>query len=144
MAFDVERKVHMSTNQESDRAARDTNYTIEQVKRLGQHLVMKILHPSSTYNYFDSCRVMVWLFVREEEALLWRSIPRGFRAPVGHQSGIPLTPDLGLARNPDAIFPPTEKGWKNAIEFASSRVCVQSGSQDKEPEPSVQGLNLKS
>ena len=89
-------------------------YTIEDVARIGPHLVMKVKYPSCTKCSFEGSKVMVFLRVPELEAIRWRRIDPHFRDPKGMRRA-------NEAPSPAARFPATAEGWADAIRYAESK-----------------------
>lgn len=88
------------------------NYTIEDVARVGNHLVLKVRYPNCAHCAYEGHKVMVYLNVSEAAALRWRRIDPHFRTP--HQ-------DPTQAPSPAARFPGSKEGWKDALAFAHSK-----------------------
>jgi len=89
-------------------------YQVEDVLRVGNHLVMKVLYPNCTKCSYEGNKVMVFLNVSEKEVLKWRKIDPHFRDPKTQ-----LNPRD--APGPAARFPANPEGWNDAIEYAKSK-----------------------
>lgn len=94
----------------------NTNYNIVDVQRIGPHLVLKVQYPYCKTDKncsFEGNKVMVFLNVSEVEVLRWRKIDPHFR-PTGN---VPTE-----APSPAARFPATENGWKDALDYANTKI----------------------
>lgn len=90
-----------------------SSYTVEQVERVGAHLVMRVRYPGCARCEFDSNKVIVFLGVGELEALRWRRIDPHFRA-ARSKSELEAPP-------PAARFPATKEGWSDALSYARGK-----------------------
>jgi hypothetical protein len=90
------------------------NYTIEEVERVGSHLVMKVLYPNCRSCAFEGNKVMVFLNVSEAEVLRWRRIDPHFRDPKRNTA-------LKAAPSPAARFPASAEGWEDALRYAREK-----------------------
>ncbi len=91
-----------------------TQFQIEDVVRVGPHLVIKALYPNCAKCSFEGRKVMVFLNVTETEAIRWRKIDPHFRAPtmIGNTE----------APGPAARFPASAEGWQDALDYAARKV----------------------
>jgi hypothetical protein len=89
-------------------------YAIEDVTRVGHHLVLKVKYPSCTKCAFEGSKVMVFLNVSEMDALRWRRIDPHFRDPK-------TQPKPNEAPSPAARFPASKEGWADAVRYAESK-----------------------
>lgn len=90
-----------------------SNYNVEEVKRLNQHLVLKVSYPNCRNCVYEGNKVMVFLNTSPEEALLWKEIDPHFRDPKKVAKN--------AAPSPAARFPATSEGWADAIVFAQGK-----------------------
>ncbi len=91
-----------------------TKYEIEQVERVGAHLVMKVLYPNCASCAYEGRKTMVFLDVTEVRVLKWRKIDPHFRDPK--LKGLPTD-----APSPAARFPASAEGWADALEYARGK-----------------------
>lgn len=107
-----------------------TNYTIERVTRVGDHLVMQVRYPNCEHRAFEGLKTMVFLNVTETQALRWKSIDPHFRGPNRTQEAIAKKQALLLdehrreqteAPSPAARFPGDEAGWMDALTYARGK-----------------------
>lgn len=92
------------------------NYTIEEMERIGPHVVLRVQYPNCKKCAYEGNKVMVFLDVTEKDLLRWRIIDPHFRAP-------PIPPeDKTQAPSPAARFPASIDGWADAIIYASGKV----------------------
>jgi hypothetical protein len=85
-------------------------YKIIQAKQVGPHLVLKVLYPNCSKCAYEGHKVIVFLDVTTEEAIIWNKIDPHFR-PVDA-----LGPKA--APRPAARFPSDEEGWRDALFYA--------------------------
>jgi len=86
-------------------------YQIEEVQRVGKHLVLKVRYPNCAKCSYEGLKVMVFLNVTEAEVLCWKRIDPHFRNAA---SGKQRTEAPG----PAARFPGSKEGWADAIIYA--------------------------
>jgi len=91
------------------------NYTIEDVARVGTHLVLKVKYPNCRECTYEGNKIMVFLDVSEADALRWRKIDPHFRDPKGVIAS-------REAPSPVARFPGNAAGWCDAIAYAQGKV----------------------
>lgn len=91
------------------RSPNPDQYQIEEVERVGPHLVMKVKYPSCSKCSFEGSKVLVFLNATEAQALRWRRIDPHFRETVV---------SLSEAPSPAARFPASAEGWEDAITYA--------------------------
>lgn len=91
-----------------------SNYTIEEVERVGRHLVMRVKFPNCWSCAYEGNKVMVFLNVTEKQALQWRKIDPHFRDPK-------IRPVAAEAPSPAARFPGSVEGWQDALAYAKSK-----------------------
>jgi hypothetical protein len=102
----------------SKKAARDQltpdadKYEIKQFKRVGDHVVLRVLYPNCKLCAYDGVKVMVFLNVSEGQMLHWKRIDPHFRGNEYEKHEAP---------SPAARFPGNEYGWKDAVAFAESK-----------------------
>ncbi len=94
------------------------NYEIVDFRRVGEHIVLKVLYPNCKSCAYEGRKVMVFLNVAEADILLWKEIDPHFRAP---QSLRAPSWDRKAAPSPAARFPASDEGWKDAIAYAQSK-----------------------
>ena len=97
-----------------------SQYEIIDVRRVGDHLVMKVQYPSCSKCSFEGTKIMVFLDVTEMQALRWRKIDPHFRDGEGPADEAP---------GPDARFPASERGWRDALLFAELCMSSKKGRQ---------------
>jgi hypothetical protein len=90
-----------------------SNYSIEDVQRIGQHLVLKVKYPNCKKCSYEGLKVMVFLDVTEVQVLHWRKIDPHFRDTN--------TNAKGEAPSPAAIFPGNAIGWADALTYARGK-----------------------
>lgn len=88
------------------------NYTIDDVQRVGSHLVMKVNYPNCSACAYEGTKVMVFLDVSEADVLRWKEIDPHFRE---------VKPSRTMAPSPAARFPSTGEGWCDAIAYAKTK-----------------------
>lgn len=93
-------------------------YRIDDVRALGNHLVLRVRYPNCSNCAFEGAKVLVFLDVDVEQALLWRKIDPHFRDPDKKL-------DAHAAPSPAARFPATDAGWTDALEYASRKGKVK-------------------
>lgn len=86
-------------------------YSIEDVVKVGNHLVMKVRYPNCSSCSYEGNKVMVFLNVKELDALKWKHIDPHFRDPK-------LKNVSTHAPSPAARFPASAEGWADAIAYA--------------------------
>lgn len=91
-----------------------TNYTLEEIERIGNHLVLKVKYPNCRDCSYEGSKVMVFLNVTEKQALKWRKIDPHFKDP---RIKIPDT----TAPAPAARFPASPEGWADAVTYARGK-----------------------
>src|SRR3954464_15358276 len=87
-----------------------SNYTIEDVCRVGQNVVLKVKYPNCSNCAYEGNKVMVFLNVTETQILRWKKIDPHFRDPVRAILS-------SEAPSPAARFPASPEGWKDAIQY---------------------------
>lgn len=90
-------------------------YNIVDMERVGAHVVLKVLYPNCKKCAYEGNKVMVFLNVTEKDIITWREIDPHFRAPDNLKK-------VGVAPPPAARFPASVEGWKDAIEYANSKL----------------------
>ena len=95
------------------RTPNPNEYEIEDMVRIGSHVVMRVKYPSCTACSFEGSKIMVLLDVAEREVVRWRRIDPHFRGP----EELPPT----SAPSPAARFPGTDVGWLDAINYATGK-----------------------
>lgn len=93
---------------------RNDQYQILDVCRVGAHIVYRIKYESCTKCTFEGEKILVWLNVSESVAVRWRVIDPHFRPKDKVNSA-------SIAPGPDARFPATDEGWKDALAYAQSK-----------------------
>lgn len=104
------------------------DYEVIEVQNLCGNIVMKVQYSSCEECSFDSMKVMVFLNVDILAAMKWRRIDPHFDDKPRTEKEAP---------SPNARFPATEQGWKDALKFAGNRKqpVYRSRGLDNEPEP---------
>lgn len=97
-----------------------TKYEIAQFERVSSHIVMKVLYPNCKLCSYEGNKVLVFLNVPEDQMVHWREIDPHFRDPKNQ-------PAKHQAPTPAARFPANAEGWRDAIEYAQSKVRRQLG-----------------
>jgi hypothetical protein len=87
-------------------------YTIEDVHRVGPHLVLKVRYPNCARCSYEGVKVLVYTNVSEAQVIRWRKIDPHFRDK-------PVSPTE--APGPAARFPASTEGWRDAIAYAQSK-----------------------
>lgn len=96
------------------------NYDIEQVEKVGTHLILKVKYPNCRKCTFEGNKVMVFASITELDVLRWKEIDPHFRAletSLDPMNRLPIK-DPKKAPSPIARFPATIDGWDNAVQFA--------------------------
>jgi hypothetical protein len=86
-------------------------YQVDEVERVGAHLVMRVLYPNCVKCSYEGKKVMVFLDVSEKDAMKWRRINPHFRDPTQAVSATEAPP-------PAARFPANAEGWQDALDYA--------------------------
>jgi hypothetical protein len=94
------------------------SYEIEQLERIGPHLVLRVRYPNCMSCAWEGNKIMVFLDVPEAQALKWREIDPHFRDPAK-----PI--DRTQAPSPAARFPASIEGWEDAVEYAQRKARVE-------------------
>lgn len=89
-----------------------SNYSIEEVARCGNHLILKVKYPNCSNCAFEGTKVMVFLNVTELQALRWRKIDPHFRGVKSIKDEAP---------SPAARFPASAEGWQDALDYAKNK-----------------------
>lgn len=89
-----------------------TQFEIADLKRVGEHVVVRVRYPSCAGCSFEGVKVMVFLDVAEVDLMRWRRIDPHFHA----EPAFPI--DTAAAPSPAARFPPTDEGWQDALDYA--------------------------
>lgn len=89
------------------------NYSVEDVTRVGPHLVVKAKYPNCASCAFEGVKIMVFLNVTENEALRWKEIDPHFRPKA---RGL-----ASCAPSPAARFPGSAEGWNDALAYAKAK-----------------------
>lgn len=87
-------------------------YEILEFKRVGRHLVLKVLYPNCSKCSYEGNKVMVFTNVSEEEVVKWRVIDPHFRERTPQQNAPREAP------GPAARFPASADGWSDAVAYA--------------------------
>ena len=87
------------------------NFEIEEVEQVNDHLVLRVKYPNCATCSYEGSKVMVFLNTSMKDALKWRTIDPHFREPGNH------TPKE--APSPDARFPGSPEGWRDAMSYTS-------------------------
>ena len=90
------------------------NYQIEDVERVGSHLVLKVRYPNCLSCMYEGTKVMVYLNVSEKEVLQWNEIDPHFSEPKRLK-------DSREAPSPAGRFPGSTEGWYDAVDYASRK-----------------------
>ena len=96
-------------------------YEIVDVRRVGTHLVMKVLYPNCARCSFEGHKVLVYLDVTEAQVLRWREIDPHFRAPVLLVGSKDAGAAAREAPSPAPRFPASKEGWDDAIAYAERK-----------------------
>ncbi len=91
-----------------------SSYTIEEIEKVGPHLVVKAKYPNCRSCAYEGQKVMVFLNVGLEQAIHWRKIDPHFRDPK-------LRPIKSEAPSPAARFPGSADGWVDALSYARGK-----------------------
>ena len=97
------------------------NYQIVGIQRIGFNLVLKVKYPSCSKCEYEGQKVMVFLNVPEDQAMMWRRIDPHFRDPKRNR--------MNEAPGPAARFPATEEGWKDAVAYATRKFSEAGGNK---------------
>lgn len=87
-----------------------SQYEVEDAKEVNGNLVMKVKYPNCAKCSYEGTKIMVFTGVKMKDALMWRTIDPHFRAGV---------PKAKEAPSPVARFPGSDKGWRDALEYAA-------------------------
>lgn len=91
------------------------NYEVEDVKRFGPHILMKVKYPNCKNCAYEGTKIMVFLNVTEVDILKWRKIDPHFRADDPNRP-------KNEAPSPAARFPGSPEGWMDAQAYVISKV----------------------
>jgi len=91
----------------------NTKFEIEDIQEVGKHLVMKVSYPNCKTCSYEGNKVLVYLNTSITSVLKWRIIDPHFSGKV--PSSVKEAP------SPNARFPASNDGWKDAISFASMK-----------------------
>jgi len=91
-----------------------SRYEVDEVAKVGKHLVLRILYPNCAKCAYEGMKVLVFLNVDMPGCLKWKRIDPHFRDPK-----VKLTPQD--APPPSARFPATAQGWADAIAYAGTK-----------------------
>lgn len=86
-------------------------FEIEDTKQVGKHMVMKVSFPNCKSCAYEGNKVLVYLNMDINSVLKWRSLDPHFRASKSL--------NVKEAPPPDARFPASTDGWKNAVKFTN-------------------------
>lgn len=90
------------------------DYEIEEISRVGPHLVIRAKYPSCVKCAYEGNKVMVFLDVPETAVLKWRRLDPHFRADAPKSAK--------EAPSPAARFPASSDGWADAIAYANTKL----------------------
>ena len=90
------------------------DYLIRRVEMKGPHMVLEVQYPTCQHREFECRKVMVFLDVKLEEALMWKEIDPHFRAKERKANQAP---------SPAARFPATPDGWADACLYATRKAA---------------------
>lgn len=86
-------------------------FDIEALEEIGSHLVVKARYPDCASCAYEGNKVLVFFNCTCKQAAMWRKLDPHFRDPKKHVASAKVAPP------PDARFPASLDGWKNAIAF---------------------------
>lgn len=89
------------------------NYEIIDIARVGPHVVVKVLYPNCRRCAYEGNKIMVFLDAPETQIVRWRKIDPHFRSTIV---------DPKEAPSPAARFPASAEGWKDALEYARTKM----------------------
>lgn len=95
-------------------------FEVEDVVAVGSHLVMKVKYPNCERCSYEGTKIMVFLNCSTIDALKWRRLDPHFR-PYNQNRNPREAP------GPDARFPGSKDGWRDAINYAKSKTCEGHG-----------------
>lgn len=98
--------------QSNDPSPDADRFDIEELEEVGAHLVVKARYPNCASCAYEGQKVLVFFNCTCKQAAMWRKLDPHFRDPKKH------TPNLKTAPPPDARFPASVNGWRDAIGFA--------------------------
>jgi hypothetical protein len=87
-------------------------YEVKEAHEVADHLCLRVEYPNTSG--IDKTKVLVFLKTSAADALRWKEIDPFFRDPKDKP--------VRRAPSPNAMFPSTEEGWQDAIEYAKSKV----------------------
>ena len=87
-------------------------FEIIDVVVISPHLVLKVQYPNCAKCSYEGTKVMVFLNCSTVDALKWRKIDPHFRPYKQGQNP-------REAPGPDARFPASEEGWRDAVAYAN-------------------------
>jgi hypothetical protein len=109
------RQFQVATGQTEPPASPDNeNFDILDNVEVNGHLVLKAQYPSCAKCAYEGTKIMVYENVSLREAIKWRVIDPHFADP-----NRPLN-TARVAPSPVARFPGNEKGWADAVNYATS------------------------
>jgi hypothetical protein len=92
-----------------------SRFDIEELEEVGPHLVVKVRYPNCSSCAYEGQKVLVFFNCTCKQAAMWRKLDPHFRDAKKH------VPSPKVAPPPDARFPASVDGWKNAIAFARTK-----------------------
>jgi hypothetical protein len=87
-------------------------FEIEDLEAVGPHLVVKVRYPNCSSCSYEGQKVLVYFNTGYKQVAMWKKIDPHFRDPKKS------TANAKHAPSPDARFPASAEGWKNALAFA--------------------------
>jgi len=106
-------KYPSSLSSETPETPDSSKYTIEDAKRIGAHLVLKVKYPNCFNCSYEGNKIMVFLNVTEIDVLKWKKIDPHFRDPKRKA--------VNEAPSPAARFPGSPEGWSDALAYAQGK-----------------------
>ncbi len=89
------------------------HYEIVDVEAIGAYLAIKVKYPNCNKCAYEGTKVLV-VKATMKDALKWRRIDPHFR-----DNNVAMLLSNNSAPSPEARFPASEKGWQDALDYAS-------------------------
>jgi len=94
-------------------------YTIEDLVRFNEYMVLKVKYPNCSKCAYEGTKVLVLPSVPELEVLRWQAVDPHFRDPNDKSFLIKKAPA------PVARFPASPEGWKDALAYAKTKSVLK-------------------
>lgn len=116
---DADKKIQELKWELSSVSPDNTKFQIEEIKEIGNFLVMKVLFPNCVKCAYEGNKILVYENVKMIDVFKWRVLDPHFRPTVSAPNEAP---------SPIARFPASKTGWIDACSFVDYR-RARNGSQ---------------